>query len=373
MRLKRYLFILVILLNTILVAQADGLSINNFKDDVDRQFIDQTIEQFMQKYQIPGLSIAIARQGEIILAKAYGFADVDKQIPVNITHQFRIASISKPITAAAIMLLHEQGKLTLDDKVFGAGGLLASEFPVKHEILKQITVRHLLEHTAGKEWTNDSSAPMFQKPALSQTALIRWVLENRPITKPPGSEYAYSNFAYCLLGRVIEKLSGIAYQHFVRKHFFEPIKAKSFAIASKKPTNALFQVRYYPDTEENPYWFPIARMDANGGWIANAIDLVKFSMSVDGRGNDILNKDSINIMTTASRQNPEYALGWNVNQYNNWWHIGSLPGSASVMVRTEHGYNWAVLLNKRNQDEKFFGELDMLTWNLVNGIKALKQ
>ena len=113
-------------------------------------------------------------------------------------------------------------------------------------------------------------------------------------------------------------------------------------------------------------------MDSHGGWIANAIDLVNFSLSVDGRGEDLLNKESIKLMTSVSKQNSNYALGWNVNQYNNWWHMGSLPGSASILVRTEQGYNWAVLLNKRSEDKNFFGDLDRLTWDLISGISALQ-
>ena len=115
-------------------ADSGGFSINVFKDESDRQFIDQTIGQFMQQYRIPGLSIAIAKQGQILLAKGYGYADIDKKVPVNITHQFRIASISKPITAVAIMQLREQGKLKLDDKVFGQGGILDSQFPINDEL-----------------------------------------------------------------------------------------------------------------------------------------------------------------------------------------------------------------------------------------------
>jgi CubicO group peptidase (beta-lactamase class C family) len=328
--------------------------------------------QFMHKYKIPGLSIAIAKQGHIILAKGYGFADLDKKIPVNIMHKFRIASISKPITAVAIMKLREQGKLSLDDKVFGKDGILANDYSVEDQLLEKITVRHLLEHTAGKEWSNETNDPMFAKSELSQAATIRWVLKNRRLTKTPGTEYAYSNFGYCVLGRVIEKLGGIGYQYYVRKNIFIPIGAKSFSVGSKKPANSLFQVRYYSDTDENPYWFSVERMDSHGGWIANAIDLVNFSLSVDGRGKNLLNMESIKLMTTASKQNSNYALGWNVNQYNNWWHMGSLPGSASILVRTEQGYNWAVLLNKRSEDKNFFGDLDRLAWGLISDISVLQ-
>ena len=367
----------LILLSLPAVSQAENIdfSINTFSNKADRQFIDKTILQFMQKYQIPGLSIAIAKQEDIIFAKGYGLADIDKKIPVNIAHSFRIASLSKPITAVAIMLLREQGKLKLDDKIFGTEGILTSDFRVYDKFSKQLTVRHLLEHTAGKEWTNGHNAPMFQKPELEQTALIRWILKNRPLTKPPGYEYAYSNFGYCLLGRVIEKLSGIGYQHYVNQHILRPADTKSFAIAAKRQGNSLFETHYYPDTNEDPYWFPVARMDSHGGWRANAIDLVKFSLSVDGREKvkDILSSESIKMMTKPSKLNSNYALGWNVNQHNNWWHMGSLPGTAGIIVRTEHGYSWAVLLNKRSGSEHFTGELDNLPWTLINGIKELNR
>ncbi len=370
MRLKLFLFFFFLSSLPIVYAE-DSFSINTFENKADREFIDKTIEQFIQRYQISGLSIAIAKQEDIIFAKGYGFADIDNRVPVNITHKFRIASLSKPITTVAIMKLMEEGKLHLEDKIFGRQGILNDLFPVKNKLLHQITVRHLLEHTAGKKWTNDSDDPMSHKDKLSQADLIRWVLKEKPIDKKPGTEYAYSNFGYCLLGRVIEKLSGIPYKQYVQKNIFQKIGAKSFSIAEKNPSNSVFEVSYYSDTDWSPYNISIERMDSHGGWIANAVDLVKFLLSIDGRGHDILNKETIKLMTTPSRKNHSYALGWNVNKYNNWWHVGSLPGSASIMVRTEHGYSWAVLLNKRSEENTFFVELDKLTWNLIAGIKAL--
>jgi D-alanyl-D-alanine carboxypeptidase len=369
LRFKNTLFLFIPFIFFIACGDNNNSSASFLKSDADSQFIDQKITQFIQKYNIPGLSIAIAKQGEIVFSKGYGFADFKNKASVNENHLFRIASISKPITSVAIMQLREQGKLNLDDKVFGANGILNQRFPVDNENLKLITVQHLLEHTAGKEWTNDNNDPMFTNTELSQTELIRWVLKNRKIKSSPGSEYAYSNFGYCLLGRVIEEVSGEAYKDYVNNHIFQKIKADSFEMGSKRKTGSTsFQVYYYPDTEESPYWFPVERMDAHGGWISNAVDLVKFSMSVDGRGDDILSQESIKVMTTPSKHNTNYALGWNVNQYNNWWHMGSLPGTASVIVRTEHGYNWAVLLNKRSDNSEFLGELDALTWNIINGI-----
>ena len=369
--MKKIVILFSFLFFSLPVYADNGFSINVFEDEADKQFIDKTINQFMQRYNIPGLSIAIAKQDDILFAKGYGFADTSTKVPVNIAHKFRIASLSKPITAVAIMKLMEEGKLKLDDKVFGKDGLLNDRFPTKNKLLHQITIRHLLEHTAGKNWTNDGNDPMFKDYKLSQANLIRKTLKENPITSPPGNSYAYSNFGYCLLGRVIEKLSGIPYESYIRKTFFKEIGAKSFSMGNKKPSNSVTQVRYYPDTEESPYSFPVKRMDAHGGWLSNAIDLVKFIISVDGRGQDILSQESIKFMTIPSKHNNNYALGWNVNQYNNWWHVGLLPGTASIMVRTDHGYSWAVLLNKKSDDTTFSAELDKLTWNIIGGIKAL--
>lgn len=365
------IFILLCFLIATAAAGGTGsFEINTFEKEADRQFIDKSITAFMQKYEIPGLSIAIAKDGEFILAKGYGYADKGKSLPVTPVHQFRIASLSKPVTATAIMTLVEQGRLSLDDKVFGTGGILPVPYPKENKYAGMITVRNLLEHTAAPEWTNDGQDPMFREVNLDKKSLLQWVLETRPLKEPPGTRYAYSNFGYCVLGLVIEKISGQSYRDYVVNTIFKPINAKSFAIADNKPGISPIEVTYYPHTREDPYWFPVKRMDAHGGWIANAMDVVRFVMSVDGRipPDDVLSPGSIKTMTTPSRLNANYALGWNVNEYNNWWHIGKLPGSAGVLVRTNHGYSWAVLTNKASDAADFENDLDGLTWRVLQGV-----
>ena len=230
-----------------------------------------------------------------------------------------------------------------------------------------ITIRHLLEHSAATEWENDSNDPMFSSPELGKQALVQKVLKDRILADPPGSRYAYSNFGYCVLGLIIEEISGINYEDYVKQSVFSQINAKSFALAENIPSETFPEVRYYDD-EYDPYQTPIKRMDSHGGWKSNAIDLVLFSLSVDGMAipEDLLSPASITSMSTPSANNDHYALGWNINQYKNRWHIGSLPGTASILVRTEHGYSWAILMNKSSSQASFMGDLDSLPWDLVN-------
>src|SRR5262249_10283451 len=148
--------------------------------------------------------------------EAFGFADLDARTALSPAHRFRIASISKPITSVAIFKLIEQGKLALADRVFGSSGDLQNDYgPVPPGArIGDITIEHLLTHTAGG-WPNDETDPMGKQHALDHAGLIAWTLKTRPLDHPPGAVFAYSNFGYCLLGRVIEKVTGRAYAAFV--------------------------------------------------------------------------------------------------------------------------------------------------------------
>jgi len=302
---------------------------------------------------VPGLSIAIAKGGRIVRREAYGFASLEKQEALTAAHRFRIASVSKPITSAAIFLLVERGKLRLDDLVFGNGGLLGIDGP------EAMNVRHLLTHTSGA-WQNDASDPMFKELGLDHAALIAWTLANVPPLHPPGGQYAYSNFGYCLLGRVIEKLSGQGYEEFVRESVLEPAGAGKMGVGSGKR-----EVAYYMGGRPLAFEMNVARMDAHGGWVGTPAELVDFALAVDGfpEPADILKEESIAEMTARAGVNEDYACGWSVNKVGNWWHGGSLPGLTSLLVRTADGHCWAACANTRSDGIGL--ALDQLMWQIV--------
>ena len=317
---------------------------------------DPAVRRFMEQFAVPGISFAIARDGRVVRQGAYGLANLEKQEDLSISHQFRIASVSKPITAAAIFLLLERGKLELDSLVFGDTGILGIDGP------ERIRIRHLLDHTSGG-WRNDITDPMFKKPGLDHAELIRWTLETRPPENEPGAAYAYSNFGYCLLGRVIEKLGGCPYEDFVKEHVLAPSGAGGMAVGEGER-----EVAYYMGGRSVLSKMDVARMDAHGGWVGTPSEMVAFGLRTDGFPDpiDLLEKDSLATMTARRGVNESYACGWSVNKVGNYWHAGSLPGLSSLLVRTAEGYCWAACANTRTAGIN--RALDQLMWDLSRSV-----
>jgi CubicO group peptidase (beta-lactamase class C family) len=329
-----------------------------------RETCDSVLQEFYKKYSLPGgISMAISYRERLVYAGAIGFADRQHRIPLTPEHRMRIASVSKPITAIAIMKLVETKKLKLDDEVFARNGIFNGEYgvPLFNNRPAKVTVQQLLEHTGG--WGNAKREPMFAFPNITGKEFIRTVIREYPLEHLPGTKYFYSNFGYCLLGRIIEKKTGLTYENYVKKHILLPCGIKDMRIGWH--ISAPDEVEYIGDKGENPYALSPSHMDAHGGWIANPIELVKLLARVDGFTNvpDILESATVKTMTTPSEQNKNYALGWFVTYNNNWWHTGGLAGTTSEMARYSEGFNWAVLINFRpNSAGEFDGDMDRLFW-----------
>jgi CubicO group peptidase (beta-lactamase class C family) len=326
---------------------------------------------FMSAHSIPGLSVAVARGGVLLYERGFGFADSDsaKVAPESL---FRIASVSKPITSVTLFLLAEAKRLTLEDFVFGPRGLLGDDFGARpyQRWVEDIRIKNLLTHTGGG-WQNNGADPMFRNPEMNQKQLISWAIGNVPLEYPPGEHYAYSNFGYCILGRVIEKLTGSTYDQYVRDAVLKRCGVNDMRIAGNTlRERSPGEVVYY-SAGEDPYDMNVRRMDSHGGWLATARDLAMFTSHVDGHSasRNILQVESIRQMTTASAANAGYAKGWAVNRVPNWWHGGSLPGTTSIMVRTASGFCWAALANSREASADTGLAMDQMMWNLVRQAK----
>ncbi len=351
--------------------EADGEKIEQGFKRGELQAMEATAAAFMQKHQVPGLSVAIAREGRLAYAHGFGLADKEKNEPVTPAHLFRIASVSKPITATTVFRLVEDGKLSLGDKVFGPKALLGTDYgePPYQQHVEELTVEHLLTHTAGG-WQNDGSDPMFRHTGMDHKQLITWTLANQRLQNPPGTHYAYSNFGFCILGRVIEKLTGQPYAEAVHKQVLGPCGISGMCISGNtRAERAPAEVIYYSQDGGDPYGMNVRRMDSHGGWLATPTDLTRFLVRVDKFPTkpDILRANTIEVMTTASAASAGYAKGWCVNKYNNWWHNGSLPGTTTIMVRTASQFCWAALANTRGPGE-IGGDLDQLMWQMVGKV-----
>lgn len=341
----------------------------------ESEAMEEVAREFMRRFDVPGLSVCIAKQARIIYESALGFANRESSERVTSNTLFRIASVTKPITSTAIFTLIERGKLRQQDAVFGSRGVLGTTFgsPPYKTWVEDITIDHLLTHTCGG-WSNRADDPMFANPDMNHAELISWTLDNRLLEAPPGTRYAYSNFGYCVLGRVIEHLSGRSYRDYLQDEILGPCNVSDMRIGGNtRYDQAPQEVVYYGQNGEDPYGMNVARMDSHGGWLATPRDLVSFLTHVDGfrSAPNILRAETIKAMTSPSAPNRNYARGWAVNNVPNWWHNGSLPGTSTIMVRTHSGFCWAVLTNSRTTGGPDIGlALDNLVWDMVRKVSA---
>ena len=337
---------------------------------------------FVREHGIPGAALAVAREGRLVYSRGFGFADLDRKEPVRPESLFRIASISKTLTSAAIMRLVEQGKLSLDDRPFVLLDVVPAlkEGQKADERLARITVRDLLSHAGGFD-RGQSGDPMFMSRRIASDLhipsppgprdIIRWVAA-RPLDFDPGTKSVYSNFGYCVLGRVVEHASGEGYERYVQDQILRPLGLTGMRIGRTLETvRAEGEVRYYSGesggravfdgvegTVPSPYgcWC-LESMDAHGGWIASASDLVRFAGALSEPGR-LLKRDSLSMLWSRPAYcDPSaasyYALGWMVRPAGkgaNTWHNGSLPGTSTLLVRRHDGFVWAVLFNTREGD-----------------------
>ena len=345
---------------------------NGVWDDTDLDHIDTTVKRFLEDNQVEGASLAMTKNGRLVFAQGYGLADVENNIDASPHHLWRVASISKPVTAVAIMRLKEEGKLALDEKVFGTGSILGCDYATcdsgYDEKELQITVRHLLEHSAGYEW-NSNDNPVFSgnNNSLSPDDLIKKIIEERTPNDEPGTTFKYSNFGYCILGRIIEKLTNQSYESYVRDSILTPMNATDMFVGGNLSARHPNEVAYYSYPTSTAYKYYFQHMDSFGGWITSPINLLKFTVQVDGFSSvpDFLQPGTITEMTTPSALNSYYALGWSVTA-NSWWHNGGMPGTQTIFVRTNDEYTWAFFCNNRQPNS----DVDSLMWIVKNGVNA---
>jgi len=351
---------------------------------------ERLMTSFMQAHKIPGGSLAVVRNGRLVYARGYGYADVEMKEHVHPTSLFRVASLSKPVTAVAILRLVERKRLSLDDRVSDilkiTPHLQNGEEPDPR--WKRITVRQLLHHTGGWD-RNVSDDPMFKaveiaealrvKPPAEPLHIIRY-MRGQTLDFDPGTKYAYSNFGYCLLGRIIERKTGRSYEQFVRQDVLQPIGITRMRIGRTRASQrAAGEVHYYtPENRTGPSVFSpdvgnkvpvqygawhLEAMDSHGGWLASAVDLARFAAAIDRPDRSrILSQKRLAEMFAPPpapvwrNGNGElepvyYGLGWLVRRAGrgklNTWHTGSLPGTSTILVRRHDGLSWVVLFNTR--------------------------
>jgi CubicO group peptidase (beta-lactamase class C family) len=332
---------------------------------------ENDIDLFMKKWDLKGASVAVAREGKLLYARGFGYASVEDSILTQPYNRFRVASISKLITAVAIMKLQEEGKLSVNDNVFGADGILNDTLfsHPKDNRVYGITVGHLLAHKGG--WSQRYGDQMFMPDVVSKETGVSMPVDTKTIVRfaldkklqyTPGMGQAYSNLGYSILGLVIEKVSGMSYEKYCEKNVLEPLGIYDMLLAHNlKSQQAPYEVSYYVTSDARPKpsvygtgeLLPacyggndIEALGAAGAWIATAPDLMKLLLAIDGFNTrkDFLSPESIKYMTDP--ENGYAPVGWRGTlEDGSWWRTGTFAGTSGMMKRLPDGTAWVVLFN----------------------------
>jgi CubicO group peptidase (beta-lactamase class C family) len=371
---------------------------------------DSLVQAFITKWSIPGATVALAKDGKLVYMRGFGVADRVGNEVTQPYHMFRLASVSKPITAIAIMKLMEGGFLSLDDHVFGPGGILNSDpyiagATISDTRIYDVTIRNCLEHTTG--WNRE--VPMVPNPPPPYTStvgmsdpkefplyvtsvlgesnpvtakqMIKFILQ-RGLDYTPGTQWHYGNMEYCILARIIEQLTGMSYEQYVTSAILEPLgiydthlgksllvdkmerEGEYSAIGNILSSFGTGQIVNYQYGGLN-----IESADGFAGWISTARDLVRLIVAVDGFSTkpDILTSASIDTMTTPSALNGNCAKGWFIDAPGVWEHNGDYPGHQAYVMRNGGGFVWAMIVNRReyNTSGSQLGDLIALSNNCI--------
>lgn len=345
---------------------------NAMSDIPELAGLDKRITNYMRQWHMKGASIAITRGDSLVYAKGYGWADEEKGVEMSPRHILRMASVSKLITAAGIMVLQDRGDLNIKDTVFGPTGIL-NDSTINSIIRRKrdyhkITVEHLLRHQAGF-----SRDPLFSsRDVIHQLQLdhapeaedFYRVVLNRRLKFAPGTWQSYSNFGYLLLSQIIEEVSGMPYDEFIKQEVLEPAGCYDMHIAGiyyeDKRDN---EVRYYTHEGDGKYIEEytdsgvmvercyggnnIPMLSGAGAWCGSPAEIARFVASIDGRPEveDIISAESVELMT-GYYDKDTFSLGWNDTHPNKGWtRSGTLSGTTAFIKVFPDGECWVFISN----------------------------
>ena len=338
---------------------------------------DRDIKRYMRRYQIPGAGVAVMQHGKLIYTQGYGWSDKDKKIPVQADNLFRIASVSKIITATAVLQLIQEGKLHYDDKVLDVLNDIPPLPKMKvNKSVQKLTVRDLLLMTTG--WGNSHSMgydatfgplPSFWEhkydlvAPLSCYEAARFMM-GMSMVYHPGTHFAYSNIGFCYLGLLISKVNHLpytpaAYEQYVLAHVLNPLGITDMRLGSTQETLPN-EVHYYADDLDNGLPYGTSRVlqkaYAAGGWLASPVDLVKFAYGVP----KILNAQQLAFIMNQPK-GVEYPIpkktGKAYYYSSGWWMYGtqegllwvahgSFAGTRAMIVKRPDGTIISIIFNK---------------------------
>jgi CubicO group peptidase (beta-lactamase class C family) len=344
---------------------------NEMSNIPDLLAMDKKVNAYLSKWHMKGASLAITRGDSLVYAKGYGWADEENGLEMTPRHILRMASVSKLITAAGIMVLHDRGDLNINDTVFGPTGILNDSTItalIKDKNYYKITVEHLMRHQAGFRrdplFSSRDVMHQLQLDHAPEAEDFYRVVLNRRLKFAPGSWQSYSNFGYLLLSKIIEKVSGMPYDEFIRTEVLEPAGCYDMHIAGTyyedKRDN---EVRYYTHEGDGKYIEEytdsdvmvercyggnnIPLLSGAGAWCGSPAEIARFVASIDGRPEvpDIITRESVDLMT-GYYDRDTFSLGWNdTHPDKGWSRTGTLSGTTALVKLFPDGECWVFISN----------------------------
>jgi CubicO group peptidase (beta-lactamase class C family) len=308
---------------------------------------DDYLKGEMEKHRIPGLALTVVRDGKAVKTAAYGLANVELNAPVKMETAFEIGSITKQFTAAGILLLQQDGKLSVDDKI----ARYLTNVPAAWA---PITVRHLLTHTSGlKTYTGLDGFEL--RRHLTQAQFIQ-AIGKQPLEFAPGESWKYCNTGFNLLGCIIENVSGQSYWDFMHERVFQPLGMN--ATTNRLPS-LIIPNRANGYEQANHAWinrdYDLTDVFSAGALVSTIGDLAKWNVALDC--NDPLSAKSKDQMWTPTKLNSgkmtKYGFGWFIGTlqgHKNIGHSGSTSGFSASIQRFPDDRLAVILLT--NTDEQ---------------------
>ncbi|NIR46974.1 serine hydrolase [candidate division KSB1 bacterium] len=311
------------------------------------------VSRMREVFKIPGLAVAVAIDGKIVWAEGFGYADLEKKTPATPQTVFRVGSVSKILTAAAVALLYEQGKLDLDVPV----QQYVPEFPDKGQV---ITTRQLAGHLAGIRHYNVDEPIYERKKHYNDVITALEIFKDDPLLHPPGEKWWYSSYGWNLISAVIQRASGQPFLDYMREHVFEPLDMYRTAPddVTKEISNraTLYDEGEIAPVSDNSYVW------AGGGFLSTVEDLVRFG-SAHLPGSTFLKPGTLELLFTNQKTNDgkpvRNGIGWMVNTFENgnpfYYHVGLVLGGQSILI--VHPQERLVVAMLANEDGGF-GEFE---------------
>jgi len=283
--------------------------------------VDEYVEREQRLQRIPGISLAVIKDGQVILAKGYGLANVEHHVPTKPETIFQSGSVGKQFTATAVMMLVEDGKLSLDDKI-------SKYFGDAPAAWQNITVRHLLTHTAG---TTDYPSDFDFRRDYTEAEMLKRA-ETIPLAFQPGEKWSYSNLGYVVLGILIHKVSGKFYGDFLQERIFQPMGMSTARIISEAdivPNRSGGYVLVNGELKNQQWVSPTLNTTADGALYLTVWDMAKWDAALYTE--KLLHKASLDQMWTPVKLNDG-----KTQPYGFGWGLGEVRGHHLI----EHGGAW---------------------------------